>query len=55
MPLGLDLIFLNTGKDAYHPFVVRRDDLVRLPSFDDADEKTLGGVFRIQRWDDPAL
>lgn len=55
VPLGLDLIFLNTGEDAYHPFVVRREDLARLPAFDEADEERLGGMFRIQRWDDPAL
>lgn len=54
VPMGLDLIFLDTGEDAYHPFVVRWEGLARLPQFSEADAGPLDGL-RIQRWDDPAL
>ncbi|MFA7496006.1 MAG: hypothetical protein WCY67_06800 [Acidithiobacillus sp.] len=52
--IGLDLIFLSTGEDAYHPFVVRLEDAKRFPPFTDADSDALGW-FYIKRWDNPSL
>ncbi len=54
VPIGLDLIFLDTGEDAYHPFVVRQEDAKRLPQFTEADSNVLDW-FYIKRWDDPSL
>ncbi len=50
-PLGLDLIFLNTGEDAYHPYVVRHADYRRLPKITEADQAAFG-FCGIQRWDE---